>query len=227
MVDLLALASRSTSHRPSCPKARRAMPRSGPVPVTRPVTARCSHAAPDKSEATIWHREDRGPTSQLGWLPGASALLHTFRPPGEPAGLPMWNRWHSSRAPAPLTLTLPKRGTGPVFRRTHPEVDPTDSASGPGQRCAFRYGAYLREPITPGQGVLLNSQGSPQNFLVTHRKRQFIHRSCTGLPTLDAAGEGAGAPAVPNRVLTSERRDLPIRGSWVDVPGPHPVEWRA
>ena len=30
MVDLLALASRSTSHRPSCPKARRAMPRYRP-----------------------------------------------------------------------------------------------------------------------------------------------------------------------------------------------------
>ena len=86
MVDLLALAFRSTSHRPSCPKARRAMPRSGPVPVTRPVTARCSHAAPDKSEATIWHREDRGPTSQLGWLPGASALLHASdRPANRPA----------------------------------------------------------------------------------------------------------------------------------------------
>ena len=185
MVDLLALASRSTSHRPSCPKARRAMPRCRPGHrLPGPLPSRRSHAAPDKSEAPIWHREDRRPDEPVGVAPrrlGPAPLRPTARRTGRP---PEVARWHSSRAPAPLTPTLPKRGTGPVFRRTHPEVDPTDSA--PRSRSALRSpvrGTPCTDASPQVKSVLSNSQGSPQNFLVTPRKRRFIHRSCTGLPT--------------------------------------------
>ena len=39
-------------------------------------------------------------------------------------------------------------------------------------------------------------------------QRRLRRRRRSGLAELDAAGEGAGAPAVPNRAFASERRDL-------------------
>jgi hypothetical protein len=91
MVDLLALASRSTSHRPSCPKVRRAMPRYRPGPrLPDPLPSRRSHAAPDESVAPIRRREDRCTGYQLGWRPVHRPVVHPARPPGEPDDLPRW-----------------------------------------------------------------------------------------------------------------------------------------
>jgi hypothetical protein len=45
--------------------------------------------------------------------------------------------------------------------------------------CAPRYDAYLRERITPGQGVFLNPQGYPRSFSPIPRILRFVHRSCT------------------------------------------------
>ena len=47
--------------------------------------------------------------------------------------------------------------------------------------CAPRYVAYLRERITPGQGVFLNPQGYPRTFSSIPRFLHFVHRSCTGM----------------------------------------------
>ncbi|CAN5826620.1 hypothetical protein BH18ACT2_BH18ACT2_23860 [soil metagenome] len=75
------------SHRPSCPQARRAMPRYRPgrrLPGSLP--SRHLHAAPDESETSSRHREDRDPKSQLGWLPTPRPELH--REPGRRTGQP-------------------------------------------------------------------------------------------------------------------------------------------
>ena len=129
-----------------------------------------------------------------GGRPAPRPVLTPCRPPGEPAGLRV-----RSVAFVPCTgsadTDLAEAWNRPVFRRSPPGGATRQLGSGPGQRCALRYVAHLVERITPGQGVLSNSQGSPQNFPVTHRKRPFIHRSCTALPTRHAAGEGARAPA--------------------------------
>jgi hypothetical protein len=47
--------------------------------------------------------------------------------------------------------------------------------------CAPRYVAYLRERITPGQGVFLNPQGYPRTFSSIPRNVRVFHRSCTGM----------------------------------------------
>lgn len=47
--------------------------------------------------------------------------------------------------------------------------------------CAPRYVAYLRERITPGQGVFLNPQGYPRTFSSIPRNVRVVHRSCTGM----------------------------------------------
>lgn len=135
--------------------------------------------------------------------------------------------------PAPLSLPVasapgpraePRLGRGPSppvptrrwFRQTR--------FPRPGRRCAFRYGAHHRERITPGQGVVLNSQGNPQNFLVTPRKGPFVHRSCTGLGTV-----ASPRPAVRGRFTMRSHvpptaRSAPVR---VDDPGRSRVEWSA
>ena len=56
----------------------------------------------------------------------------------------------------PLTLTLPKRGTGPVFRPPHPEVDRDRPASRSRSALRSPYGVYLAAGITPGQKGVLN-----------------------------------------------------------------------
>ena len=82
-----------------------------------------------------------------------------------PAPIPL-----APREPAPCSVFGPKA---------------SDRLSvGPGLRCALRYVAHLVGRIVPGQGQLLNSQGCPRNFFVTHRFDTFIHRSCTAIPTV-------------------------------------------
>jgi hypothetical protein len=141
LVDLLALASRSTSHRPSCPEARRAMPRSRPGRrLPDPVAVTVPPRRSDGSETPSQHREDRCPASQLGWLPvprpGLPRVLdrRTGRPPGAAtvAFVPC------TRAADPNLY--PKAWNGAVFRsRHHPKVTPADSDPRPGRRCARRY----------------------------------------------------------------------------------------
>ena len=111
LVDLLALASRSTSHRPSCPEARRAMPRYRPggrlpdsVPVTAPFTL---------SRTSPRHRSDTvrtvNPEEPVGVAPRG---LGPATPYDRPANRPAVRRggwWHSSRAPVPLTPREPAR----------------------------------------------------------------------------------------------------------------------
>ena len=181
MVDLLALASRSTSHRPSCPKARRAMPRCRPGHrLPGPLPSRRSHAAPDKSEAPIRHREDRRADEPVGVArrsPRPVPPRPTARRTGRPSEVA---RWHSSRAPAPLTPTLPKRGPGPFSGVRHPKVTSARLGSPVPVGVALSGTEHtLHGRITPGQGLFFNSQGSPQNFPVTHRKRcvhpPFMH----------------------------------------------------
>ena len=46
--------------------------------------------------------------------------------------------------------------------------------------CAPRYVAYIRGPITPGQGVFSNPQGYPRKFPSIPRNTGVVHRSCTG-----------------------------------------------
>jgi hypothetical protein len=125
MVDLLALASRSTSHRPSCPKARRAMPRCGPV---SGCPARCRHDAVTLPRTGPGHRSGAvrtaAPPSQLGWLAGGTGPTTTFLRPANRSG----SRGGSVLTlpvPMPLTTTLPKRGPGPFSGDDHPKVTST------------------------------------------------------------------------------------------------------
>ena len=109
------------------------------LPVTRLRSRRGAVTLPRTSPR---HRSGTArtvdPTSQLGWLPGASALVTpTDRPANRPATRgDGW--WHSSRAPAPLTPTsCPKQGGPDRFPWTAPRrVIPTDSAPRP--RSALR-----------------------------------------------------------------------------------------
>jgi hypothetical protein len=182
MVDLLALASRSTSHRPSCPKAWRAMPRCRPgLRLPGPLPSRCSHAAPDRSEAPLRRREDRCSAEPVGVARRWHRPDHHVPPPGEPVGLPRWPGVDSPCTDA-ADDDLAEAWVRTVFRLPPPEGDLDQTRfPGPGRRCALRYGPHIAGRIAPGQDLFLNSQGSPQNFFVTHRKRRFIHRSCTAI----------------------------------------------
>jgi hypothetical protein len=122
---------------------------------------------------------------------------------------------------------LPKRGSGPFSGVGHPKVAPIQTRlPGPGRRCAVRYGAHLDRRITPGQGVFCNAQGSPQIFHVSHRKRSFIHRSCTTLPpTVERHGPtavrtqpqgchcAAARRLVPGRPMSNRRAEGADRSS--------------
>jgi hypothetical protein len=122
MVDLLALASRSTSHRPSCPKAWRAMPRCRPgLRLPGPLPSRCSHAAPDRSEAPLRRREDRCSAKPVGVARRGTGPTTTLLRPANRSG----SRGGSVLTlpvPMPLTTTLPKRGSGPFSGVRHPKV---------------------------------------------------------------------------------------------------------
>ncbi len=138
LVDLLALASRSTSHRPSCPEARRAMPRyrpgrrlPGPVAVMAP--SRCPGQVRDTEPA---------PRRPLPGAPVGVAHHSTARAPprARPANRSATRCSHggnSSRAPEPLTPTLPE-GVG---RGRFPLSTPPEGGScrlGPPSRSALR-----------------------------------------------------------------------------------------
>ena len=180
MVDLPALASRSTSHRPSCPKARRAMPRCRPGSrLPGPLPSRRRAAAPGKPGAPIRRREDRSDAAPVGVAhPRCGPSTPSDRPANRPA-----IRGGSVAfvpAPSPLTSTLPKRGSGPFSGLRHPKVTSARLGSPVPVGVALSgTGHTLRHRITPGQGVFRKTQGSPQNFPVTHRKRAchppFMH----------------------------------------------------
>lgn len=183
MVDLLALASRSTSHRPSCPKARRAMPRCRPGSrLPGPLPSRRRAAAPGKPGAPNRRREDRCADAPVGVAHPCLGPFHPLRPSGEPAGHP---RWLGGIRPCTVSadVDLAEAWVRTVFRCPPPEGDLHQTRlPGPGRRCAVRYGGQIATRITPGQEVFSYAQGSPQRFPVTHRNPGFIHRSCTAIP---------------------------------------------
>jgi len=78
-----------------------------------------------------------------------------------------------------LRLVNQSRFPLPSARRLRSE----DSVIQPRLACAPRYVAYLREGITPGQGVFLNPQGYPRTFSSIPRNLFFVHCSCTGMYT--------------------------------------------
>ena len=147
----------------------------GPLPSRR--RSRCPGQVRTHRLGTV---RTSAPDEPVGVAPrrlGPAPLRTTARRTGRP---PDVDSVAFVPAPAPLTPTLPS-WIRTVFRRPPPEGGiRTDSVPRSRSACALRYGAYVRERITPGQGVFFNSQGYPQNFLVTPRNPAFIHRSCTG-----------------------------------------------
>jgi hypothetical protein len=149
MVDLLALASRSTSHRPSCPKAWRAMPLFGPVPGC-PV--RCRHVVVPSLRASPGPRTGAvraaAPVRQLGWHTLASARFHLIEPSGEPVGPPMW-----IGGIRPCTVSadvdLPKRGPGPFSGGRHPKVTSTRLGSPVPVAAALSGTRHTLQPPSP------------------------------------------------------------------------------
>lgn len=88
LVDLLALAFCSTSHRPSCPRARRAMPRCRPGSrLPGPFPSRFLRRPGRIRGDDLPVRTPTSP-SQLGWLAAAGTRAIRARPPGEPFGRP-------------------------------------------------------------------------------------------------------------------------------------------
>jgi hypothetical protein len=153
-------------------------------PVAR---ARCRHDAVTLPRTGPRHRSGAvktvTPASQLGWLAGAPA--HPPRSCSRRTGChPEVARWVIRPCTDAADVDLAEAWDRTVFRRQPPEGDPTRLGS-PVPVGAALSGTEdtLQDPITPGQGVFSNSQGSPQSFLVTHRNRGFIHRSCTDVTT--------------------------------------------
>lgn len=138
---------RSTSHRPSCPKARRAMPRFRPGrSVARPRCRRMSL-----------------PARPVGV---ARRSLHPSTPHVCPANRPAARCGSVAFVPAPmpLTPTLPKRGAGPFSVDASPEGEPSPgSFPSPGWRCAFRYGAHVAGSHRPwSRGIFQFTGFSPE-----------------------------------------------------------------
>ena len=164
MVDLLALASRSTSHRPSCPKAGGRCRVVGPVPG---CPARCRHDVEPLPRASPGHRSGAVRTAptlrQLGWLTLASARATPLRPPGEPAGHP---RWLGGIRPCTVSADadLAEAWVRTVFRPPPPEGDLRQTRlPGPGRRCAVRYGAHIATPHHPrSRGISQYTGFSPE-----------------------------------------------------------------
>ena len=160
------------------------MPRCRPGPRSpEPVAVTSPDRCAGRTRTTIRRREDRPDDAPVG-------VAHPRCGPSTPSDRPA-NRAAvrggsvaSVPAPSPLTSALPKRGTGPFSGLRHPKVTSARPGSPVPVGVALSgTGDRLQTCITPGQGVFCNAQGSPQNFLVTHRNRMFIHRSCTTLPT--------------------------------------------
>ena len=113
---------RSTSHRPSCPKARRAMPRCRPGHrLPGPLPSRRRHADPGKPGPSIGPREDRTDSEPVGVARPRCDPCRPIRPTGEPAGPP---RWLGGIRPCTVSAdaVVPKRGSGPFSDLHHPEV---------------------------------------------------------------------------------------------------------
>ena len=220
MVDLLALASRSTSHRPSCPEARRAMPR------YRPGTgcpARYRHGAVTLPRTSPRQRSGtvRTVARRASWggspMPRPCSHPPTARRTGRPSD---WESVAFVPCTGSADADLAEAWNRPVFRRPHPEVDPTDSVPVPVGVALSGTGHTLPHASPQVKGYFRIHRVLPRTFSLPTGNVAFIHRSCTALPTVDAAGQGAGAPAVPNRASTSERRDVAIRLRRVDAPAP-------
>lgn len=203
LIDLLALAFRSfSSHRPSCPEARRAMSRCEPgVPVARPrcpqVTSpsprpgcpsRRSGAMGDPLPTASWGGPRcvaSGPCSRRSRLPGGPVELGPGVSPLHQARSRLVNRARHQQlglaAPSDSALRLRLAGSSSQSRLA----------------CAVRYEDYLGAHERPGQGVFSNPQGSPQNFPVTPRERpvhpQRRHRDP---PPVHSDTHSAGAPAL-------------------------------
>jgi len=246
LVDLRALAFARPTHRPSCPKAWRAMPVVARSPVARSVAAGATTGCP----ATVPLRvglvgeptsvPEAGPCSgcpdqRPGAVhadPVARALVSMAPPnrrvlgcswgapvasagaslpvaPGKPVArclealphcsplrLPGARRCGAApplAAPVARCSSLRSVASRPVrsrLRLVNQSRFPLPSArrlrsEDPVIRfrlaCAPRYVAYLRERITPGQGVFLNPQGYPRTFSSIPRNVRVVHRSCTGM----------------------------------------------
>ena len=165
------------------------MPLFGPVPGC-PVRFRnhyAVHADPGKPVPSVSASWKPRPRRSVGVTSDASAPDHLSVAPGKPCARSDVAVWRiAPPEPASTSWTEPGFPSPSTLR-----LRSTDSVSQPRSACAVRYVAYLRGRETPGQGVLLNPQGYPPNFLFTHKKCCVIHRSCTGLPTARGVQEAA------------------------------------
>ena len=185
VVEVRALACARPTHRPLTPRGWRAMPRFGPVPVARsvPVPAFRVSSGEPGSNLGTIGKWPFLRGTSWGGAPGDFGLPSPLLP-GKPVCC-VENDESLSRVPDPL-----RRGVRSPVR-----------------------GIPSRRRITPGQGVFLNSQGSPQNFLVTPRKPFVVHRSCTGFRT--------GC-----RLFTA-RSVRPSHHRGLTITAPHRVQWRS
>ena len=192
------------------------MPLFSPVPGC-PVRFRnhyAVHADPGKPVPSVSASWKPRPRRSVGVTSDASAPDHPSVVPGKPctrSGVAVWRiappepaftSWTEPGFPLPSTLRLRS----------------ADSVSQPRSACAVRYVAYLRERETPGQGVLLNPQGYPPNFLFTHKKYcvhpPLVHRSAhssrrsrvgldessmTGCHVDEASASGLNVPSMSSR----------------------------
>ena len=144
-------------------------------PVARPVAVTTSHRCPGRVRGTeLRRREDRDPGEPVGVArrcrgpPPRSPARRTGRRPEVVGGC-------SFRAPT--CWRRPSAGAGGiglVLRLDHPKVLSPGRLPGPGRRCARRYVGHSAGRITPGQGAVFNSQGSPQT-LPCYAQESRIH----------------------------------------------------
>ena len=182
------------------------------VPVTAPFTL---------PRTSPRHRSDTvrtvNPDEPVGVAPRG---LGPATPSDRPANRPAVRRggwWHSSRAPVPLTPREPAR-----FPPQSPEGDSDRLGSPVPVGVALSgTGHTIRERITPGQELILNSQGSPQKFSrypqetprssTVHAQGYAQPGAATG-PAADAARRGHAVDAGARARLNGAR----------DLAGRHP-----
>ena len=157
---------RSTSHRPSCPKALAGdAALSARSPVARPVAVTMQSRCPGQVRGTA--PAPRGPLlrrASLGWLADRHRPDHHVPPPGEPVGLP---RWLGADSPCTDAADddLAEAWVRTVLRRPPPEGDLSlqTRLPGPGRRCALRYGAHIAGPHHPRSRAISQFTGlSPE-----------------------------------------------------------------